>query len=313
MVSNLIVCLRAVFPLMILLAIGALVRRSRLLTDEEVSRMNHMVFVVFFPALMFDNLYSSHLGDVFDLKLLLYALVLIFVTYGLSIPPVFAIQKDPKSRGAMIQAIYRSNFILMGLPVSVNILGAGNVGYTAMLMVVVVPVYNVLAVFTLEYFRGGKADVKDALKKIATNPIILGAVAAMLCMALHVSVPTVLDDLIGNMSAATTPIALILLGASFDYKSAKRDVRSVAFCVAARLILAPALGLGVGYLLGFEGAKLVALLSMTAAPAAVSSYTMASAMDSNAELAGDCVIFGTPLSCLTMFCWLFLLKSTGLI
>ena len=313
MFSNFIVCLHAVLPLMILLAIGAAVRRTGLLTDHEVSRMNHMVFVVFFPALMFDNLYSADIGEVFDGRLLVYGICVTLGTCLLSIPIVFRVEKDEKSRGAMIQAIYRSNFILMGLPISINLLGAGNVGYTAMLMVAVVPLYNVMAVIILEYFRGGKADLKDVLKKIATNPIILGAVAAVIVMLLNIPVPDFIGKLVGDMSHATTPIALILLGASFDYHTAQRDIRDLVVIITGRLVAAPALALGGAILLGLTGPKLVALVSMTCAPPAVSSYTMAAAMDSNDELAGNAVIFATPISCVTIFLWLFLLKSLGLI
>jgi predicted permease len=51
---------------------------------------------------------------------------------------------------------------------------------------------------------------------------------------------------------------------------------------------------------------------MLATPMAVSSYTMADSMDSDGELAGNCVIFSTPLSCITLFFWLFLFKSLGM-
>ena len=57
MLSNFLVCINAVIPLFILLVIGYLVRRTGLLKDEEVHRFNHMVFLVFFPPLMFQNLY----------------------------------------------------------------------------------------------------------------------------------------------------------------------------------------------------------------------------------------------------------------
>ena len=39
---------------------------------------------------------------------------------------------------------------------------------------------------------------------------------------------------------------------------------------------------------------------------------MAEAMDSDGELAGNAVIFATPLSCVTIFLWLFLFKSLGM-
>lgn len=68
----------------------------------------------------------------------------------------------------MIQAIYRSNFVLMGLPIAANIFGKDKLGMTAVLVAVVVPIYNMLAVITLEIFRGQKINVLKILKGIAT-------------------------------------------------------------------------------------------------------------------------------------------------
>jgi predicted permease len=310
--SNFFVCINAVIPLFCLLVIGYIVRRTGLLKDEEVHRFNHMVFLVFFPPLMFQNLYGNNDGFLPDGKLLLFAVPFILCVIALSIPLVKKIEKNPKSQGAMIQAIYRSNFILMGLPVTINIFGKGNVSETALLIAVIVPMYNVISVIILESFRGGKADGKEMVKKVATNPIILGAVAGILAVVLHITLPTPIATVVEWMSDVTTPMALILLGASFDITTVKGQKRDLVFCLIMRLLVVPGIGLSLAALLGFRGVQLVALIAMLATPMAVSSYTMADSMDSDGELAGNCVIFSTPISCLTLFFWLFLLKSLGL-
>lgn len=56
----------------------------------------------------------------------------------------------------MIQAMYRSNFILLGVPLVENIYGPEGAAIPMMLTAVVVPIYNILAVFTLETFRGAQ-------------------------------------------------------------------------------------------------------------------------------------------------------------
>ena len=168
MLSNFLVCINAVIPLFILLVIGYLVRRTGLLKDEEVHRFNHMVFLVFFPPLMFQNLYGNNDGFLPDGKLLLFAVPFILCVILLSIPLVRKIEKNPRSQGAMIQAVYRSNFILMGLPVAINIFGKGNVSQTALLIAVIVPMYNVVSVIILESFRGSKPDIGQILKKDGT-------------------------------------------------------------------------------------------------------------------------------------------------
>ena len=312
MLSNFLVCINAVIPLFILLVIGYLVRRTGLLKDEEVHRFNHMVFLVFFPPLMFQNLYGNNDGFLPDGKLLLFAVPFILCVILLSIPLVKKIEKNPRSQGAMIQAVYRSNFILMGLPVAINIFGKGNVSQTALLIAVIVPMYNVVSVIILESFRGSKPDIGQILKKVATNPIILGAVAGILAILLGITLPKPIATTVEWMADVTTPMALILLGASFDITTVKGQKRNLVFCILMRLLVVPAVGLSLAALLGFRGVEFVALIAMLATPMAVSSYTMADSMDSDGELAGNCVIFSTPLSCITLFFWLFLFKSLGM-
>ena len=313
MFSNFVICVKAVLPLMIYLGIGAVVRKGKLLSGDEVHRINHMVFLVFFPVLMFDNLYSAKIDEVFDLKLIILAVSIILGVFVLSIPFVSRIEKDPRKKGVMVQGIYRSNFVIMGIPISINIMGAGNVASTAILLAVIVPLYNVLAVFILEYYRGGKADWKDIGKRIATNPIILGALTAIVFLFFDWHLPDLLEGVVSDMSHATGIIALILLGASFDYRSVSREKRNLIICIVCKLLVVPAIGISLAILLGFTDAKLVAILAMCAAPTAVSSFTMAESMEGDGELAGNIVIFSTPISCITIFCWLFLLKSLGLI
>lgn len=312
MFSNFLVCINAVIPLFCLLVIGFIVRRADILKDEEVHRFNHMVFVVFFPPLMFQNLYGSSEGFLPDGRLILFAVLFILAVIALSIPLVKRIEKNPRSQGAMIQAVYRSNFILMGLPVAINIFGKGHVSDVALLIAVIVPMYNVVSVIILESFRGRKPDIRQIVRKVATNPIILGALAGILAVALHITLPSPVAAAVEWMADATTPMALILLGASFDISTVKGQKRNLVFCILMRLVIVPAAGLSLAALLGFRGVPFVGLIAMLATPMAVSSYTMADNMDSDGELAGNCVIFSTPLSCLTLFGWLFLFKTLGM-
>ena len=70
--------------------------------------------------------------------------------------------------------------------------------------------------------------------------------------------------------------------------------------------------LGLAAWLGFRGVDFVTLIAIFATPCAVASFAMAQQMGSDAELAGNCVIFTSGLSCFTIFCWLLATKSLGL-
>ena len=83
-------------------------------------------------------------------------------------------------------------------------------------------------------------------------------------------------------------------------------------CVLARLVIVPGIFVSAAAMLGFEDIELISLLAMFAAPAAISSYTMAEEMGSDSELAGNVVIFSSMSASFTMFLWLFIFKTLGL-
>ena len=70
--------------------------------------------------------------------------------------------------------------------------------------------------------------------------------------------------------------------------------------------------LGLAVYLGFRGIDLVTLVAIFATPCEVASFAMAQQMDSDADLAGNCVVYTSALSCFTIFGWIFLLKTLGL-
>jgi predicted permease len=312
MLDNFLICLQAVVPMFILLAIGVLIRRSRIIDDASLKKCNRMVFLACFPTIIFENLYGAKFGDAWNTKLVLFALVVLALIIAFTIPLVMQVEKEPASRGAMIQAIYRSNFVIMGLPIVANIYGKGNLAMTAMLIAIIVPTYNVLAVVVLETFRQGRVDVRHMVKRVVTNPLILGGVVGVVFVITQWKLPQPVENVVGDLSSTATTMSLLILGASFSVHSLKRNWRNLVICVLGRLVVMPGLFLPAAVLAGFRDMAFLSLLAMLASPAAISSYTMAVSMDSDGELAGNCVIFTSAASCGTLVMWLFVFKSMNI-
>src|SRR5574344_494946 len=131
--DNLVVAVEAVIPMFCLMFIGVLVHKYQLLSDLELVHLNRMVFRVFFSVMMFYNLYTTNLGTTFRPRLMLFAVGALAVVYVVSFAFVWLTEKQDRRRGAMIQAIYRSNFVLMGIPLVANIFGDENIAVTTMM------------------------------------------------------------------------------------------------------------------------------------------------------------------------------------
>jgi len=310
--SNFIVAVSAVVPMFCLMSIGAFVKYQKWLSDEELNHMNRMVFRVFFCCMMFHSLYTTDLSSTFRPKLMLFGACGVLIIFALLMLIVPHIEPDNKRRGVMIQAIFRSNFVLFGIPIVANIFGEKEIAVPTMMIAVIIPIYNVLAVFALETFRGGKFALIPILKGIFKNPMILGAIAGATLLALEVHIPAPVLKPIGQIAAATTPVALIILGASFKLGSTHEHRPQLIGCVFSRLILVPSIMLTVAILLGFRGIDFVTLIAIFGTPCAVVSFAMAQQMDGDADLAGNCVVFTSALSCFTIFAWILLFKTLGI-
>lgn len=312
MFSNFIVAVSAVVPLFFLMAVGAFVKFSKLLTDEELNHMNRMVFRVFFFCLMFHSIYLTDMASTFRPKLMIFgagAVLLLFTFLMIFIPKI---EKDNCRRGVMVQAIFRSNFVIMGVPIVANIFGDANIAVTTMMIAVIIPMYNIFAVVALETFRGGSIKVLPILKGILTTPMIMGAIAGALFLEFGVQIPAPILKPIGQIASATTPIALIILGASFKFGSVQAHLPQLVKCIFSRLILVPAIILTTAIFLGFRGIDFVTLIAIFGTPCAVVSFVMAQQMNGDADLAGNCVVFSSALSCFTIFCWILFFKTIGI-
>ena len=312
MLQNFIICVNAVVPSAIFLAIGVILRASGAISDKEVKRFTHVIFLALYPFMMFDNLYDRNLQENMDAALVIYGAAITLLQLAVSWAFVCRIEKDNYHRGAMIQALYRGYFVLMGLPIAINLFGKGNVAPVAVVILFIVPIYNASAVILFEHFRGGKANILDLIKRIFTNPIIEGAIAAIVLMVLNIHLPDNIHGAVTTLSDATSPVALILLGAGLNIRAFKSDRRRIVICTVGKLIIFPAIGIAGAVALGFTGVPLVALAIMLTTPDALASFAMASSMEGNGELAGELVVITTMLSCITMPVWLFILKTAGL-
>ncbi|WP_273697808.1 AEC family transporter [Selenomonas noxia] len=312
MLSNFFVALGGVVPLFCLMAVGVFIKRSRLLTEEELLHVNRMVFQVFFFFMMFYNIYVSDPGTAFQPELMLFGaggVLLTALVFGII---VCRIEVDNARRGPMIQAIFRSNFVLMGIPLISNIFGDAVLAIPTMMVAAIVPLYNVLGVLVLETFRGGRFDLLPILRGVLMNPMIMGAIAGGLCRLAELPIPAPVLKPVAQIAAATTPVALIILGASFRGGSFRKHLRQLVFCLVSRLILVPVIMLTLAIALGFRGVELVTLVAIFATPCAVAGFAMAQQMRADAELAGNCVVYSSALSCFTIFGWVFLLKTLEL-
>lgn len=311
--ENFLLALEVIFPIVVNLALGYAMKRFGILDGVTVKKMNSSVFKVFLPLLLFYNVYSTDVKTAFNLQLILYSVLGVVATFLILLISVPHFEKDKRKCGALIQGIFRSNFIIFGLPVATSLCSPDDIGAVSLLIAIIAPTFNVLAVITMEIFRGSKINIKQIVIGVVTNPLIIASVLGLIFATFKITILPLFEKCISDITKITNPLALILLGASFAFASVKGYTKQLIAGLSGRLIIVPAIFLSLAAFLGFRGADMVALMVLFASPAAVSSFIMAEQMDGDGTLAGQLIVLGSVLSVFTVFMWILILKGLMLI
>lgn len=311
--ENLILSLNVVLPLFITMSLGYFLKYLNMFDNNTLDTMNNITFKSFLPMLLFYNIYKTDLQGVFNLKLMIFSATCVIALYLILYLIVPLIEKDNKKRGALLQGLFRSNFVIFGLPITESLFGSEKVGVAALLIAVIVPLFNILSVIALETFRGGKPDFRKISIGIIKNPLIIASCLGVLTLLLKIKIPTAIEKTISDVSKIATPLSLILLGASFKFDNIKKYIKQTTIAVVGKTILTPCIILPICIMFGYRGVELTTLMIIFAAPTAISSFTMAQQMDSDSELAGQIVVFTSAFCVVTVFMWIFILKQSHLI
>lgn len=311
--ENLILSLNVVLPLFITMSLGYFLKYLNMFDNNTLDTMNNITFKSFLPMLLFYNIYKTDLQGVFNLKLMIFSATCVIALYLILYLIVPLIEKDNKKRGALLQGLFRSNFVIFGIPITESLFGSEKVGDAALLIAVIVPLFNILSVIALETFRGGKPDFRKISIGIIKNPLIIASCLGILTLLLKIKIPTAIEKTISDVSKIATPLSLILLGASFKFDNIKKYLKQTTIAVVGKTILTPCIILPICIMFGYRGVELSTLMIIFAAPTAISSFTMAQQMDSDSDLAGQIVIFTSAFCVVTVFMWIFILKQSHLI
>lgn len=318
MLDSFFVAINAVVPFFCYLALGAAARAAKIVDEAFLQRLTKAVFSLMFPFMAFYNVYSTGRGNLPSTRLVAFIVVGVLALIGLLVLLVPRLVKENPRRGVIIQAVFRSNLVIFGLPLTVSVFGQERAAVTAMMVSVVVVIYNVTAVIVLEMFNdqgapGQKTTPGTLLVKVAKNPLLQGCVVGLVFYALQIRLPGCLEKPVKALSDMTSPLAMLALGGTLRFKAIAKNRRYLAPALSARLVFIPLLMMLLGYAIGLRGVELFLVLVVFGTPVASGSYPMAINMGGDGELAGQFVFISTAASLATLFVWIFGLSQMGLL
>jgi predicted permease len=307
--------LNSVIPVALLISLGILLKKLGIINDQFIKSSSVFVFFVSLPALVFKNIAGADFSTLFDPNEVILLLVVIIVIFFIALALCFPTVKDGQARGSFIQGAFRSNIAIMGLAVMQYAFGAEGQQRGSILIAFTLPLFNILSVISLSVFIHAKKgeSVKRIILEIIKNPLIIAVVAALPFSLLRLRLPVFAEDTISALGAIALPLSLVGIGGTLRFVRQRISVLPALISSAIKIFVFPLLLTVAALLLGIRGDALGVLFIFAACPSAVATFSMAQAMDNDAALAAEIIVFTTIGSIFVISLGLFALKSFGLI
>jgi predicted permease len=280
-------------PVFVLICLGAVLKGTGFITDELSKGLNRLVYWVGLPVFLFYRVAANEksFGDVLPL----YYVLLIGIAAAVVVAYLVALllKLDKPSIAAFIHCAFRGNFVFVGLPLIIFCFASDGAAkasriedMTILILSLMIPTFNVLAVFVLVLFAG-KIDISFPVRvviKMLHNPLIIAVLLGIGYSKLFSGIPVSIERSCLITGQMTLPLALLSIGANIILAS----LIKVALC--------PVVGFFVmKYLIHLpEEQQMIAML-LLACPTAVSSYVLTEQLGGNKHLTAAGIVVSTVL------------------
>lgn len=293
----------ALIPVIAIIMLGMLLRRSRLFTDESWLGFENLCYFVLFPALLIKTLATARIESA---ELLLFSAMVLFAIFGMSLLLLLfqpLMRRWLKIGGPAFSSLFQGatrwhGFIALSI---VGLLyGDQGVAYMAIIMAVIIPPLNVINVSILAHFTDGESSLADVLHKLLRNPFIIACVIGALLNLSGIGLPAQIFSLFDILGGGALGLGLLTVGAGLRFSLVLDHRLLVSFGAAIRLLGMPLLMFVGAWLFGIEGVPRTVAVIAAAVPTASTSYILARQMGGDAPLMANLITVQVVASAITL-------------
>lgn len=283
--------------LMLLIAVGFVAAKARILTAEGTKCCTDIALIIVTPCVIIKSLIREYSGEIMKSLAKAFVLTLIVQVLLILLSTLLLHSKDKEKERVLRFGSIFANCGFMSLPLQQVILGDDGTLYGSAYIIMfnlAVWSYGVLLI------SGDKKYIRP--KKLFINPGIIGLLIGIIIFVFSVPIPDIVYSSINYLSAIYTPLPMLIIGyhlAQSNVLNAFRDIRCI-FSVFLSLIVYPLAALGLLYLIGVRGTLLVSIIISVSSPVAAVTTMFSSKFGGDTELSVDMVSLSTVLSLGTM-------------
>lgn len=286
-----------VLILMILVALGAMLSKTGILTESGVRSITDMVLMTVTPCVIIKSFVRE-----FDAKalkgLLISFLIAALVHIGFIVLSRIILHSKDISRERVLRlGVIFTNCGYMSLPLQEAILGETGVFYGS----------SFIAIFNLFVWSYGIITISGdkkylTPKKLVFNPGMIGLAVGLVIFLFSIPVPKIIYQPISFVASLNTPLPMIIIGYHLSKTDILKSIKDLQCLLASlvRMLLLPSVAIALMYLCRVRGDMLVSAAISCSAPTAAITTMFASKFGGDTELSVNMVSLTTIMSLLTM-------------
>ncbi len=295
MFDNILIVSSYVLILFILIGVGFITNKLKVLSKTTVRDMTNFVLYIVTPCVLI-NSYQRE----FDKTMLTglgITLIAAFSSFALNILIAHLLihDKDKVREKTLIFGSVFPNCGYMSLPLQGALLGQEGIFYGA----------TYIAVFQIMVWTYGVLEMsRDAknisLKKIIVNPGVIGTAIGLVLFLFSIKLPFVISEPISYLAALNTPIPMVIVGYHLANANLKIKGFNSYLSIFLRLVMSPVLMLLGFSLFKISGAVAVACVIAASAPTAANTTMFSEKFGGDTNHSATMVSLTTLLSIITM-------------
>lgn len=297
--NNMLTAAQQVLVLYLIVAVGFAADKLNVFKQSTAKLSNDVLFYIITPTVII----QSFMNMEFDVKTasslgIAFLCMSATITIGIFLAvPLF--KKSGDNRNIFQYAVTYGNMGYMALPLCQAMLGSEGVFYCSAGVVA----FNIFS-FTHGIWVMTKGEGKTSFdfKKLLFNPGVISVIIGMPLFIFGIDLPDVFQSAVGHIANLNTPLAMLFFGtyiANTDLK--KVFVLKENYLVAFfKLIVLPAIMLGLYKLLGISGTLLTACIISASVPSANNTVMFSAKYGKDTGVASQVVAFNSALSVITI-------------
>lgn len=289
----------ALLPIILLIALGMVLRQQRFLNEGFWPQAERLGYYVLLPCLFIHGLATAQLEAVPVREL---ALTLILSTVAVA---AFVVMLRPfmKIEGPAFTSVFQgsvrfNNYV--GVTLASGLFGAKGIALAAICNAAIVPTVNILCVMVFAKHGTARLSGRGVLKQVVLNPLVMSSFIGIVFQVLGIGLPPGIEPAMRALGTASLPLGLLCVGAALHFSNAKQWVGPVVASSLVKFLAMPLATIIMSMIIGLKGSALATALLFQALPTASSAYILARQLGGDAPLMAGITATQTVLALVTL-------------